>query len=304
MLNQTEIASPTAARKKDSLGCLSNQLHKDLELEAGDFTFYRKCRRQEKTSEVVTPASDRGVLIGVSLGTGHRRRIISGSRSAMHEFDRDSVYIRNFEEDYRADLHGAFDFVLVEFSRAFIANTGYERSGTNMTGFSARPGLKDPIFGHLAQVLALALDRTREASPLFIEQLGVAIGTHLVDRYGSAPAQSVRSGRRLSSLHEARAKDMLLAKTQGSVSLEEIANACNLSRSYFIRAFRETTHRTPHQWLLEQRIERARQLLRGSDSSLSEIAIACGFADQSHFTRTFTQLVGTPPGSWRRRAGN
>ncbi|ASW02575.1 helix-turn-helix domain-containing protein [Paraburkholderia aromaticivorans] len=305
MLNQTEIATPTAARRKDSLGCLSNQLHKDLEREAGDFTFYRKCRRQDNTSEVATPASDRGVLIGVSLSAGHRRRIISGSRSAMHEFDKDSVYIRNFEDDYRADLHGAFDFVLVEFSRAFIANTGYERSGTNIAGFSARPGSKDPIFGHLAQVLALALDRESEASPLFIEQLGVAIGTHLVDRYGSAPAQSIKPGRRLlSSLHEARAKDMLLAKTEGNVSLEEIANACNLSRSYFIRAFRETTHRTPHQWLLEQRIERARHLLRSSDSSLSEIAIACGFADQSHFTRTFTQLVGTPPGSWRRRAGN
>ncbi|ABE33610.1 helix-turn-helix domain protein [Paraburkholderia xenovorans LB400] len=302
MFNQTEIAPLTAARKKDSLGCLSNQLHKDIELEAGDFTFYRKCRRQEKTSEVATPASDRGVLIGVSLSAGHRRRIISGNRSAMHEFDKDSVYIRNFEEDYRADLHGAFDFVLVEFSRAFITNTGYERSGSHMTGFSAQPGGKDPIFGHLAQVLALALDRESQASPLFIEQLGVTIGTHLVDHYGGAPAQSVKPGRRLSSLHETRAKDMLLAKTQDNVSLEEIASACNLSRSYFIRAFRETTNRTPHQWLLEQRIERSRHLLRSSDASLSEIAIACGFSDQSHFTRTFTQLVGTPPGSWRRLA--
>ena len=305
MLNQTEIATnATAARKKDSLGCLANQLHKDLELEAGDFTFYRKCRRQDKTSEVATPASDRGVLIGVSLTAGHRRRIISGGRSAVHAFDQDSVYIRNFEDDYRADLHGAFDFVLVEFSRAFISNTAYERSGTNVRGFLAQPGSKDPVFGHLAQVLALALDRDSDASPLFIEQLGVTIGTHLVDRYGSAPTPSAKSGRRLSSLHEARAKDMLLAKTDGNVSLEEIASACNLSRSYFIRAFRETTHRTPHQWLLEQRIERARHLLRNSDSSLSEIAIACGFSDQSHFTRTFTQLVGTPPGSWRRLTGS
>ncbi|WP_429347896.1 helix-turn-helix transcriptional regulator [Paraburkholderia sp. Clong3] len=113
-----------------------------------------------------------------------------------------------------------------------------------------------------------------------------------------------RPGRRLSSLHEARGKDILLAKTHGNVSLEEIASACNLSRSYFNRALRETTHCTPHQCLLEQRIERARRLLRTSDSSLSEIAIACGFTDQSHFTRTFSQLVGTPPGNWRRHGGN
>lgn len=96
---------------------------------------------------------------------------------------------------------------------------------------------------------------------------------------------------------------MLLAKTHGNVSIEEIANACNLSRSYFIRAFRETTDRTPHQWLLEHRIDRARDLLKHSDLSLSEIAVACGFSDQSHFTRTFSQMIGTPPGSWRRQAG-
>jgi AraC-like DNA-binding protein len=105
-------------------------------------------------------------------------------------------------------------------------------------------------------------------------------------------------------LQEARAKDMLLAKSQGNVSIEEIASACNLSRSYFIHAFRETTHRTPHQWLLERRIDRARDLLKHSDYSLSEIAIACGFSDQSHFTRIFSQWVGVPPGAWRRQACN
>ncbi|RKT21596.1 helix-turn-helix protein [Paraburkholderia sp. RAU2J] len=304
MLDHSNAFTATASRHKDSLGCVSNQLHKDLELDTGEFAFYRKCRRREQTSEVATPASDRGFLIGVSLTAGHRRRIISGSRSALHDFEKDSVYIRNFEEDYRADLHGTFDFVLVEFSRAFITNTCYERSGSAIAGFSSLPGRKDPIFGHLAQVLALTLDSPDNVSPLFVEQLGVTIGTHLIDQYGNAPVQSNRKSRRLSSLHETRAKEMLLAKAQESVSLEEIASACNLSRSYFIRAFRETTDRTPHQWLLEQRIDRARDLLRHSNASLSEIAIACGFSDQSHFTRTFSQLVGMPPGTWRRHARN
>ncbi|OXC80416.1 helix-turn-helix transcriptional regulator [Caballeronia sordidicola] len=299
--SETFIAAPNAVRQKDSLGCLSNHLDIDLELHTGEFTFYRKCRRHEQTSEVVTPASDRGFLIGVSLTAGHRRQIFSGNRSASHDFEKDSVYIRNFENDYRADLLGAFDFVLVEFSRAFIANLRYEQGGSAIAGFSSLPGRKDAIFGHLAQVLALTLDRGSKTSPVFVEQLGVAIGTHLIDKYGNALTQSNKKNRRLSSLHETRAKDMLLGKAQGSVSLEEIASACNLSRSYFIRAFRETMDRTPHQWLLERRIDQARELLKHSNSSLSDIAMACGFVDQSHFTRTFSQLVGTPPGTWRRQ---
>lgn len=301
MFNDTQTSSAAAARPKDSLGCLSNQLYKDQELDAGEFRFYRKCTRDGNMSAVNMPASDRGVLIGVALRSGHSRRIFSGHRWVSHEFEKDSIYIRDFTDDYRAELRRGFDFVLLELSRTFMTNACYERSGSSTPHVSTLAGRKDPILGHLAQILSLALERQHEASPLFLEQLGVTIGTHLIDRYGNVSSESDKINRRLSALHEARAKDMLLAKAQGNVSIEEIANACNLSRSYFIRAFRETTHRTPHQWLLEQRIDRARDLLKHSDASLSEIAMTCGFSDQSHFTRTFSQLVGTPPGTWRRQ---
>ncbi|MGK9286391.1 helix-turn-helix transcriptional regulator [Sinorhizobium meliloti] len=59
---------------------------------------------------------------------------------------------------------------------------------------------------------------------------------------------------------------------------------------------------TPYQWLLRERINRARTLLLETDASLSEVAISCGFSDQSHFTRVFTNVVGTTPGLWRRTA--
>ncbi|CAN7739006.1 helix-turn-helix transcriptional regulator [Paraburkholderia hospita] len=301
MFNDNQPCSATAARPKDSLGCLSSQLGKDLELDTGEFKFYRKCTRDGTTSAVNMPASDRGLLVGVSLSSGHSRRIFSGHRSTLHDFEKDSIYIRDFADDYRAELRHGFDFVLMELPQTFMTRACYERSGSGTPRVSSLAGRKDPILGHLAQILSLTLERQSEASPLFVEQLGVMIGTHLIDRYGGASCESKRNSRRLSGMLETRAKDMLLAKAQGNASIEEIANACNLSRSYFIRAFRETTHRTPHQWLLEQRIDRARDLLKHSDSSLTEIAMTCGFSDQSHFTRTFSQLVGMPPGMWRRQ---
>ncbi|CAN7799231.1 AraC family transcriptional regulator [Paraburkholderia hospita] len=301
MFNDNQASSAIAVRPKDSLGCLSSQLYKDLELDTGEFKFYRKCTRDGMTSAVNMPASDRGLLVGVSLRSGHSRRILSGHRWTSHDFEKDSIYIRDFADDYRAELRSGFDFVLMELPQAFMTTACYERSGSSTPRVSSLAGRKDPILGHLAQILSLTLERQSEASPLFVEQLGVMIGTHLIDRYGNAPSESKSKSRRLSSLQETRAKDMLLAKARGNVSIEEIANACNLSRSYFIRAFSETTHRTPHQWLLEQRIDRARDLLKHSDSSLTEIAMTCGFSDQSHFTRTFSQLVGMPPGMWRRQ---
>jgi AraC-like DNA-binding protein len=56
----------------------------------------------------------------------------------------------------------------------------------------------------------------------------------------------------------------------------------------------------PHQWLLRQRIEKAKDLLAQGTQPLSTMASACGFADQSHFTRVFTRVVGLTPAEWRR----
>jgi AraC family transcriptional regulator len=71
-----------------------------------------------------------------------------------------------------------------------------------------------------------------------------------------------------------------------------------LSVSHFSRAFRRTMVVAPHHWLLTRRIEVAKGRDRGL--SLSDVALVCGFADQSHLTRVFTGMVGLSPGAWRR----
>ncbi|MGO4287978.1 helix-turn-helix domain-containing protein, partial [Bosea sp. TAB14] len=71
---------------------------------------------------------------------------------------------------------------------------------------------------------------------------------------------------------------------------------CGLSPGYFSRAFRNTTGFSPHQWLIRKRIERARDILRCGRLELADIAVACGFADQSHFTNVFAKLEGVSPG--------
>ncbi|MFP3435041.1 AraC family transcriptional regulator, partial [Paraburkholderia sp. SIMBA_061] len=88
-----------------------------------------------------------------------------------------------------------FDFVLMELPQTFMTRACYERSGSGTPRVSSLAGRKDPILGHLAQILSLTLERQSEASPLFVEQLGVMIGTHLIDRYGGASCESKRNSR-------------------------------------------------------------------------------------------------------------
>ena len=85
-----------------------------------------------------------------------------------------------------------------------------------------------------------------------------------------------------------------------TLSLEVLAPMVRLSCSHFARACRNTLGLPPRQLVLRRRIERAQTLMRGTVTPLSQVALACGFADQAHFSRLFRQTVGTTPRQWRR----
>jgi len=84
------------------------------------------------------------------------------------------------------------------------------------------------------------------------------------------------------------------------LSIAQMAAAVNLSESWFSVVFKNTTGMTPHQWQLGRRVDRARELLAGTDLSVADIADRLDFSDQAHLTRAFRQLVGQTPASWRR----
>jgi AraC family transcriptional regulator len=86
----------------------------------------------------------------------------------------------------------------------------------------------------------------------------------------------------------------------GRTEITQLAANVRLSQSHFHRAFKEFFGRSPKQFILQRRIERALELMLATDSRLCDIALTCGFADQAHFSRMFRKLVGLTPNAWRR----
>jgi AraC family transcriptional regulator len=286
----------------DRFGCPASKLHKNQELAATGLKFFRKGTDRPEMSNVATRASDDGFLLGVSLEGGHSRRIFHEHHSTLHHFERNSFYLRDLSEDYRADMHGAFDFLLLEISTDFLGKLADEQGG-HQPHLNSAAGASDPVLADMLRAVRPALARTSEASTLFLDQLGIAIGTHLIERHCDGRPEAKPARRLLLSPSQLnRAKEMLRNHLDGAISIAEVATACGLSRGYFIRAFREATGQTPHRWMLEKRVERARGLLLESELALADVALVCGFADQSHFTRIFARLIGVPPGNYRRTA--
>ena len=161
---------------------------------------------------------------------------------------------------------------------------------------------RDDVMLHLMMALMPALSNPSEANSLFAEYIFSAMKIHLAQTYGGLVPPSERIIGGLAPWQEQRVKEMLLDDLQTSVHLEDLASVCRMSARHFSRAFKSTTGLPPHRWLLRQRVERAKALLKFTKRSLSEIALVCGFADQSHLTRVFHASTGCSPGAWRRKS--
>lgn len=291
-----------AAKKADSFGCPLDKLSVNQALTAPGMTILRKGTPGAGLDQVTMQGSDRGFVVGLSLVNGHNRRIFHEHHSAAHDFSDNSIYIRDLSCDYKADLNGPFEFMLFELSSSALAAFSEDASMPSVRSLSPRTAVEDKVLANLGRALLPALENPALASPLFIDQLSAAIGTHLVQWYGGQPVTIVERRLKLSPAHERLAKELLSENLGSEISISEVAQACNLSRGHFTRMFRETTGMTPHQWLIGNRLARACHLLRSTELALAEVAIACGFSDQSHFTRIFSRAKGSPPGSWRRNA--
>lgn len=155
------------------------------------------------------------------------------------------------------------------------------------------------IEGFAHSVLPYLADPAR-APRLFIDHILHSVCAYVARRYGAKSDQRALTGG-LAPWQERRAKEAIIANLDAQVSLKTLADECRLSVSHFTKAFRQSTGQTPHQWLMQQRIDRAMDYLLSERSSLAAVAVQCGFSDQAHFTNTFTKRVGASPGVWRRQ---
>jgi AraC family transcriptional regulator len=166
-----------------------------------------------------------------------------------------------------------------------------------------RPGV--PMEDLVARDLLRSMQPTLAALPgersaLFVDHVAMALATHVAHTYGGLRPRRATTPGQLAPWQERRATGLLVANLSGNIALEDLARECRLSIRQFTRAFRGSTGRSPHAWLLRHKIEKAKGLLKNSPRVLAEIALECGFTDQSHFTRMFQRVAGVTPGAWRR----
>jgi AraC family transcriptional regulator len=135
---------------------------------------------------------------------------------------------------------------------------------------------------------------------LFLDSVEQAMAVALVSGHAvrHRPVQLYRGG--LGSGRLRRIKELVHAKMEDDLSLDEMAESVGLSTAHFARMFRKSTGETPHQFVLRQRVERAKAMLRTSDVRILDVAVACGFRTQQHFAQVFRDVCRVSPTEYRQ----
>lgn len=222
----------------------------------------------------------------------HREARRPLGRAAWHEVPAGlSVWHSGDEQRFQWRAGGRSQFLFVAPEQVATV-LGDERS---LTGAGREAPLRSPVLELIFDALQADLAQGSPAGPLVGDSLIAALIAQLAGP--AAPAVEA-----LSAQARDRAIDFLEARFSSPVSLQELAEAAGVGVRQLTRVFREATGRSPHQYLLHRRVEQAKVLIR-QGLPLADVAVQCGFFDQSQLTRTFVRHVGTTPGRFRDAGG-
>ena len=158
----------------------------------------------------------------------------------------------------------------------------------------------DPRLGALAAAVNAEMIAGFPSGQLFLDSVEQAMAVALVKDHAVRhhPVQIYKGG--LGAARLRRIKELVHAKMEDDLSLDEMAQSVGLSTAHFARMFRKSTGETPHQFVLRERVHRAKAMLRGPDARVLDVAVACGFKTQQHFAQVFRDVSGVSPTEYRR----
>ncbi|OAJ60131.1 hypothetical protein A6V36_25610 [Paraburkholderia ginsengiterrae] len=179
---------------------------------------------------------------------------------------------------------------------------------------TGRPSVGDVMLGNadivpdvavarLAQVLVWAHAEGSTVSDLFTDSIGLAIVTRLLSHETHTARSQQRTATILPRWRLKRAMEFIDAHLSEPIRLHDIAQSVGLTRMHFAAQFRAVTGTSPHDFLVQRRIETAQVLLATTTQGVLDIALATGFRSQTHFTTVFKQRIGETPSRYRAQVG-
>lgn len=196
---------------------------------------------------------------------------------------------------------GDVQIVQVRIKDSFVRNVAEEALAQNYDRITLVPRFqtRDPQLEAIAMMLLTELHQDSFSGQLYVDSLANILAIHLLRQHGTTrPHLPIYDGG-LSQPQLLKVLDYIDAHLGDEIKLADLAQLIDISQFHFGRQFKQSLGLSPYQYLLQQRVERAKQFLKKADRSIVEIALDCGFNSHSHFGRKFRQLTGVTPKAYR-----
>jgi AraC family transcriptional regulator len=247
----------------------------------------------------------------VVIPLGHQAvdfEFIAEGRSQTVSY-REKDYASGCIEIYPADLPISFhshptvkamEAINCYIEPTFVAQIAHESVNPDHVELLLTLKTADLLIHQIGLALRSSLEGDGAGSRFYADSMATALSAHLLRHYSTRNHhfQDYEDG--LSKQKLKQAIEYIQARLGEDISLNDIANELGMSQYYFCHLFKRSTGVSPHQFLIHQRVERAKHLLRQPNRTVTSIAMECGFANQSHFARCFRQCTGVNPNQFRK----
>jgi AraC family transcriptional regulator len=193
-------------------------------------------------------------------------------------------------------------FLFPSFVERVIADLS--RGDPARVAFVPRFNVRDPLLEQLGSLLMAEVARGGSQGNLYAESLAQTLVLHLLRTSSTLSAIHPLPARAFTQGQLAKVRDYINDRLDQTIHLSELADVVALSSAHFSRRFKQSTGVAPYHYVIQCRVERANFLLRKGDKTLTEVAEAVGFADQSHLARHFKRIMGVSPNVVLRDAKN
>lgn len=160
--------------------------------------------------------------------------------------------------------------------------------------------MRDPRIEHIGWALKAEMEAGYPNGPLYTDNLAAALAIHLLNRHSAASQPRAEASGGLSGRRLKQVLSYIEDNLDQDLSLTKIAGTAGLSISHCKSVFRDSVGQPVHRYVIQRRVERARELLGNGERSISQVALETGFAHQSHLAYHMRRVLGMSPGSIRK----
>ncbi|OKH21517.1 helix-turn-helix domain-containing protein [Chroogloeocystis siderophila] len=192
-------------------------------------------------------------------------------------------------------------YLRIQIADAFLQQVAQETVVMDSNRVELLPEFRDrnPQIEQISTMLLTELYAGGFAGRLYVESLTNVLAVHLLRKYSAVSSCVVLCDRGLSDRQLLQVTDYISAHLAQDIKLSDLAQLLEMSQFHFSRLFKQSTGVAPHQYVLQQRGERAKQLLKTTKLPVMEIAMQCGFSSHSHLGKWMRQHTGMTPKTYR-----